>query len=154
MKVTSFVLATLLACVSADLRVIDFTAQTSQAYELATVTLATGDLLRVNLYENPTTGYVWRYANPYEDMTSVYSVEMDTYTPNSQDDELGLAGSGGVKSILLNSERSGTKNFELILVRTWEVEDFLETHTADGEPITISQIPNAGYKSVTVNVNQ
>ena len=158
MRVTcTLVLAALVASAKADFQVIDFTLDAAAAFEQATVTMGTGDLLRINLLENPSTGYEWRYANPFEDMASPYSVEMDTYVPFSESaSELdgSPAGAGGTRSILLKAERSGTKKFEAILVRSWEVEDFLETHTAKGEPITISQIPNVGYKSVTINVNQ
>ena len=159
MRVTSsLVLAALVATASADYQVIDFTVEVAAAIEQATVTMGTGDLLRINLPENPSAGYEWRYANPFEDMSSPYSVEMDTYVPYNSDSASELdgspAGAGGTRSIQLKATRSGTKKFEVILVRSWEVEDFLETHTAKGEPITISQIPNFGYKSVTVNVNQ
>ena len=152
MKVTAIVLAALVACVSASFQTLDFTGSIAGANEIISATLGTGDLLRIALPENPTTGYVWRYANPFESKENVFSVEMDDYTASPNPNV--YAGTGGVRSILLKAEVSGQQDFEIILVRSWEVQDFVENHNASGDLISISDIPNAGYKKVTINVNQ
>ena len=107
MRVTfCLVLAALVASAVADFQVIDFTVEAAATIEQATVTMGTGDLLRINLLENPSTGYEWRYANPFEDTTSPYSVEMDTFvsfgdSPSELDGS--PAGAGGMRSILLKA---------------------------------------------------
>ena len=94
--------------------------------------MVTGDLLKITLNENPTTGYVWRYENPFEMTSGVFSVEMDDYireptTLDGEDDEGPVkAGGKGLRTILLKAEKGGFEDFELILVRSWEFQNFVE----------------------------
>ncbi len=77
---------------------------------------------------------------------------MDEYTEDPN--PAVMSGVAGVRTILLKGQKEGSHEFELINVRSWEVQDFLETHDASGEAISIKDIPNAGYRKVTVNVRQ
>ena len=104
MKVTAIVLAALVTCVLPSFQTLEFTSSIAGANEITFVTLGTGDLLRIALPENPTTGYVWRYANPFESKENVFSVEMDDYTASPNPNV--YTGTGGVRSILLKAEVS------------------------------------------------
>ena len=84
MKYTAPLIAlfSLAALVSAELHVLDFTIDRDDTHELS-AHLSRGDLLRINLKENPSTGYGWRFQNPFERVSGVYSIEMDNYVEDS-----------------------------------------------------------------------
>ena len=119
--------------------------------------LKKGDLLKVTLSENPSSGYLWKYENPFEDTQGIFSVEMDDFlSKNAESDEsTANVGSGGTRTILLKGEKAGSEDFELILVRSWEFQDFIDRVDANnGTQVKISTIPNVGYRKVTVNVQE
>ena len=95
--------------------------------EQKTLQLKSGDLVRIALAENPTTGYNWKYANPFEDALGIYSVQMDDFEKSTEE---GAVGKGGVRTIVLKAEKSGSENFEIVYVRSWEYKDFVETQKA------------------------
>lgn len=80
MKGTLLVASALLlaSLASAELHMIDYSVDRNAGDELS-VTIASGDLLRINLQERPGTGYTWRYANPLQSTSGVFTVEMDDY---------------------------------------------------------------------------
>ena len=78
MRATSgLILATLLvAAVTANLHSVDFRVNTVDKI----IDAKSGDLIRINLSENPTTGYKWKFENPFEKNNGVYSVQMDDFS--------------------------------------------------------------------------
>ena len=78
MRATSgLILATLLvAAVSANLHSVDFRVSTDDKV----IDAKSGDLIRINLSENLTTGYKWKFENPFEKNNGVYSVQMDDFS--------------------------------------------------------------------------
>lgn len=86
---------------------------------------------------------------------------MDDYiipAPENDDEESDGGpkfGRGGERMILLKAEEAGKDDFELILVRSWEAQDFIErVDTANGEPMQMKNIPNVGYRKVTIEVKE
>ncbi|TNV75295.1 hypothetical protein FGO68_gene14007 [Halteria grandinella] len=134
---------------SAELHQLDFTLDRDDSTELS-ATLAPGDLLRINLKENPSTGYAWRFQNPFERPSGVYSIEMDNYVEDAN--PASQAGVAGLRTLLLKGEKAGTDDFELVYVRLWEVQDFVEATDSNGKAIEMKDVPNAGYKKITVTV--
>ena len=123
MRATSgLILATLLvATVTANLHSVDFIVNTDDKV----IDAKSGDLIRINLAENPTTGYKWKFENPFEKKNGVYSVQMDDFSQEVAQE--GMAGAKGTRTIVIKAEKAGSDNFELVYVRSWEYKDFIET---------------------------
>ena len=125
------VIATILLSISATVAVrpttfqADFTpkVQSNKIIKKQQVfTMKAGDLVNITLSENPTTGYVWVYKNPFKNLTGLYSVETDqSIQPPTQDGEPQMPGAPSFRNIILKAERGGAEDFELILVRSWEL---------------------------------
>ena len=122
MRATSgLILATLLvAAVTANLHSVDFIVNTDDKV----IDAKSGDLIRINLAENPTTGYKWKFENPFEKNNGVYSVQMDDFSQEVAQE--GMAGAKGTRTIVIKAEKAGSDNFELVYVRSWEYKDFIE----------------------------
>ena len=122
MRATSgLILATLLAAaVTANLHSVDFRVNTDDKV----IDAKSGDLIRINLAENPSTGYKWKFENPFEKNTGIYSVQMDDFSQESSQE--GMAGAKGTRTIVIKAEKAGSDNFELVYVRSWEYNDFIE----------------------------
>ena len=142
-------LLALASLATATITTVDFTLASDDTEEID-VSISEGDLIRINLRENPTTGYAWRFQNPFQRPSGVYSIEMDNYVedPNPE----AKTGMAGVRTLLLKGEKKGTDDFELVLVRLWEVQDFIEATDGTGKAIMMKDVPNAGYKKVSVTV--
>ena len=110
MRATSgLILATLLAAaVTANLHSVDFRVNTDDKVIDAKI----GDLIRINLAENPSTGYKWKFENPFEKNTGIYSVQMDDFSQESSQE--GMAGAKGTRTIVIKAEKAGSDNFELV----------------------------------------
>ena len=66
-----------------------------------------------------------------------------------------MAGAKGTRTIVIKAEKAGSDNFELVYVRSWEYKDFIETQQAkNGAPIAMKDVPNQGYRKITVNVSE
>ena len=150
MKYTALALLALASLVSGNLHLVDFTISRDDTNEIS-ASISSGDLLRVNLRENPSTGYAWRFQDPFKRNSSVFSIEMDDYVESYNPDA--KSGMSGVRSLLLKGENAGSDDFELVLVRQWEVQDFVDTVDEHGQPIQMKDVPNAGYKKITINVS-
>ena len=111
-----------------------------------------GDLITILLKENPTTGYVWRYENPFEKNSGVYHVHMDEYEANDNPNKMN--GHGGKRAIVLKADKVGSDDFELVLVRSWEFKNFVERTTSNGGVFKMKDVPNAGYRKVTLTVQK
>ena len=143
-------LALCLAFASANLYQADFTLTQDDVFNFQ---VKKGDLLRVTLKEIPSTGYVWRFQNPKENNLGIYSVQMDDYSSPKSADEENPVGTAGKRTIVLRAENEGQEEFELILVRSWEYKDFVETTTSNGQTISMKDVPNvAQYKKVVISV--
>ena len=57
-----------------------------------------------------------------------------------------------MRTLLLKGEKAGTDDFELVYVRLWEVENFVEAFESNGNVINMQDVPNAGYKKIKVTV--
>ena len=123
MRATSgLILATLLvAAVTANLHSVDFRVSTDDKV----IDAKSGDLIRINLSENPTTGYKWKLENPFEKNNGVYSVQMDDFSQEAAQE--GMAGAKGTRTIVIKADKAGSDTFELVYVRSWEYKDFIET---------------------------
>ncbi len=87
-----------------------------------TVTLATGDRLRVVLTENPTTGFRWQLT-PVD--VAVLRLEMDDYqrAPGTG------VGGGGARVFRFAAVGPGNVNLRLELKRAWELQAAREAFT-------------------------
>ena len=74
-------LALCLAFATANIYQVDFTAITDESVNIQ---IKQGDLLRVTLKEIPSTGYVWRFQNPFENTLGIYSVQLDDFTEKAK----------------------------------------------------------------------
>ena len=123
-----------------------------------------GDLMRVNLKENPSTGYVWRFQAPQQNKLGIYSVQMDDFTEPKSDsgvdgesdgdmpEGLSMTGVAGRRTVVLRADKEGRDEFELVLVRSWEYKDFIESKA--GEAIKMKDVPNAGYRKLVFTVKE
>ena len=143
-------IALLATSISAELIHVDFTDRDTAEMTEINHSIKEGDLLQVTLKENPTTGYVWRYENPFEKASEVYTIEMDEYTERTNSELKN--GVTGIRTIVLKAEKAGTDVFELVLVRSWEVQDFIEARAANGEPVKMNEVPNVEYHLIRINV--
>ena len=138
----------LVAAVSANLHVIDF----KTTIEEQVVNAKTGDLITISLRENPTTGYSWKFQDPFQKSSGVYSVQMDDFSTQNDD---GAVGSTGTRTIVVRAEKAGSDDFEVIYVRSWEYKDFVEqTQATNGQAVPMKEIPNGGYRKVTIKVSE
>jgi predicted secreted protein len=114
------------------------------------------DLLRVTLKEIPSTGYVWRFQNPFENKLGIYSVQMDDFTEQAQGaNGENPVGAAGKRTIVLRGDQIGQEEFELILVRSWEFKDFVEVANSNGQILKMKDIPNAvQYRRVIITVKE
>ena len=134
-------LALCLAFASANIYQVDFTAITD---ETVNIQIKKDDLLRVTLKEIPSTGYVWRFQNPFENKLGIYSVQMDDFTEQAQGaNGENPVGAAGKRTIVLRAEQIGQEEFELVLVRSWEFKDFVEVANSNGQIVKMKDIPNA-----------
>lgn len=88
-----------------------------ESYNGRTVTLAADDILEIVLFENPTTGYLWRILAP------------DVATPDSpcrlvdsfvRPASAAIPGGGGIRHWQFKRVKPGTCKFEFDCVRSWE----------------------------------
>ena len=134
-------LALCLAFASANIYQVDFTAITD---ETVNIQIKKDDLLRVTLKEIPSTGYVWRFQNPFENKLGIYSVQMDDFTEQAQGaNGENPVGAAGKRTIVLRADQIGQEEFELVLVRSWEFKDFVEVANSNGQIVKMKDIPNA-----------
>ena len=62
---------------------VDFTQNSDIDQLTGHIQVTAGDLIKVTLAENPTTGFLWLYEDPMTKTQGVYSVDMDSYTASS-----------------------------------------------------------------------
>ena len=146
-------LALCLAFASANIYQVDFTAITD---ETVNIQIKKDDLLRVTLKEIPSTGYVWRFQNPFENKLGIYSVQMDDFTEQAQGaNGENPVGAAGKRTIVLRADQIGQEEFELVLVRSWEFKDFVEVANSNGQIVKMKDIPNAvQYRRVVITVKE
>ena len=146
------VLALCMAFAAANIYQVDFEKSDNEM----NLEVKRGDLLRVNLKENPSTGYVWRFQAPQQNKLGIYSVQMDDFTEaksnsNSTVDETPV-GMAGHRTVVLRADKEGRDEFELVLVRTWEFKDFIDSNA--GQPLKMKDVPNAGYRKLILTVRE
>jgi predicted secreted protein len=73
-----------------------------------------GDLVRVQLEENATTGYRWSVA----EVDDALRIESDDFTPPGS----GAAGAAGQRVVVVRPLRTGDARLVLHLQRSWEAE--------------------------------
>ncbi|WMW24987.1 protease inhibitor I42 family protein [Methanolobus sediminis] len=107
----------------------------------STVYAIIGDLIIVELEENPTTGYSWNmtYSEGLE-------VQEDVYTQASAN--VTLVGAGGSHMWIFEVIETGEQSISAIYVRPWEEI----TGTEDGYELTIQVIPESGLITDTGTV--
>jgi inhibitor of cysteine peptidase len=93
----------------------------SQADQGNTVEVQQGDLIVIQIDENPTTGYRWELGSYGQQV--VEFVDSDYQSPTGA----GMGG-GGTRSFRFRASTAGRSTIQLRLRRSWEPEDaFLET---------------------------
>ncbi len=146
---TLILAALMVAAASANLHMVDFNSGSNEK----ALTIKSGDLVRITLSENPTTGYAWKYEDPFTKNTGVYSVQMDDFT--QEEGHEGMTGAKGSRTIVIKAEKAGSEDFELVYVRSWEYKDFVETKRAgNGAPVAMKDVPNAGYRKISLQVSE
>ena len=146
---TLILAALLVAAASANLHMVDFRSGSDEK----TLAVKSGDLIRMTLSENPTTGYAWKYEDPFTKNTGVYSVQMDDFI--QEEGQEGMAGAKGARTIVIKAEKAGSEDFELVYVRSWEYKDFVETkRAANGATVAMKDVPNAGYRKISIQVSE
>ena len=110
----------------------------------------------MTLKEVPSTGYVWRFQNPFENKLGIYSVQMDDFTEQAQSGNgENPVGTPGKRTIVLRADQLGQEEFELILVRSWEFKDFVEVSNSNGQIVKMKDVPNAvQYRKVVITVKE
>ncbi len=79
----------------------------------STVNVTAGEEFKIDLKENPTTGYMWNAT-----VTSGLEILNDTYTPDAA--ASGMVGVGGTHSWILTGKDAGMQKFEAVYMRSWE----------------------------------
>lgn len=72
--------------------------------------------LRIDLDENPTTGYVWQYTVDGDE--NVLKEVLAIYSPEDTDGK--VSGAGGIKRFIFEPENAGTVNLTFTLARSWQ----------------------------------
>lgn len=80
----------------------------------STLHLRTGDEFTILLEGNPTTGYLWQFAAPYDE--TVVILKGDRYISPSE----ALCGAPGKRSLTFVAEDPGRTGLKLVYVRPWE----------------------------------
>jgi inhibitor of cysteine peptidase len=83
-----------------------------QTQNNASVEIAVGDSLRVQLSENPTTGYRWRLLT---NATPALHMVQDDFEASASE-----PGGGGIKFWTFAAERPGTVALRMELLRSWQ----------------------------------
>ena len=78
----------------------------------STIAAAVGDRVRIQLDENPTTGYRWQ--SPAE--SSLLKLVDDDYAPTAD----GGVGGGGTRTLVYEALAPGKGSLKLALARAWE----------------------------------
>jgi predicted secreted protein len=60
----------------------------------------------VTLKEIPSTGYVWRFQNPFENKQGIYSVQLDDFTEQAHaaNGEENPVGASGKRTVVLRAD--------------------------------------------------
>ena len=84
------------------------------------VDLEVGDLVNIDVSENPTTGFIWIYNLPKSNSNAIYEIVSDRYVrPQGENSQDPAIGSQGVRKIGIKVTKVGDFNFELALARPW-----------------------------------
>lgn len=78
------------------------------------VNLEVGDVVRVNLEGNPTTGYMWEMLSPESPMLSVIEKTFDSSSDR--------CGAGGVFLFTFRADMVGQSELQFAYLRPWEKE--------------------------------
>ena len=144
MRTQAVILALMVAFAAANLHSVDFSTGENEL----NLKVKVGDLVRIVLKENRSTGYSWKFNNPFENASGIYTVPIDDYSQQSKEGN----GAAGVRTIVLKIEKAGSENFELIYVRSWEMDTFVDTaRSENGSPVAMKNIPNEGYRKISIN---
>lgn len=79
----------------------------------STISTPIGKEFRIDLRENPTTGYMWNAT-----VTSGLVIQNDSYTIDNA--APGMVGVGGTRSWLISGTEAGLQHFRAIYSRPWE----------------------------------
>lgn len=96
------------------------TLQLSQADNSKLITLSQGDILSIELPENPTTGFRWEIdqaADRSEQAIDIITLESSRFVSAG-----GGSGGGGDRTFILKAARAGTAQIVLKLWQPWEGE--------------------------------
>lgn len=77
--------------------------------------LQTGDIVRIDLFGNPTTGYTWEVSSQ---STCLLDLLENSYSPASS-----LVGSGGTFTFRFQAKSCGSANLSILYLRPWEKEE-------------------------------
>jgi len=80
--------------------------------------LSVGEVLSIQLEENPTTGYQWSLDSLSNEL---FEIIKDEYYQNMN----AMTGGGGVRKIQLKLKRRGEDIIHLTLRRVWEIENLI-----------------------------
>ena len=87
------------------------------------------------------------FTEPKSDSDSNYDGEEDG------PEGIGMTGVTGSRTIVLRAEKEGRDEFELVLVRSWEYKDFIESKSGEVAP-KMKDVPNAGYRKLAITVKE
>ena len=101
-------------------RLIDFNFRSTADGSFETVNCHRGDRIRIQLEENPTTGYQWIIPEEAEGFNVIWSLESSDYqgSPNN-----GMMGVGGTRTFILDINDSGNEYLTFVYGRPWLYDD-------------------------------
>ena len=137
---TFFILAALMCLTTAKIVHIDL----ENALGDKAIELQVGDMLKIEVPQNPTTGFSWIYVNPSEKNGGALSIVKDDYVRDAQPENgEPMHGQGGKRFILIRAEEAGvTEVFEMVYAKAWE---FNGVYSPDNDKII-------GYHKIFVKV--
>lgn len=92
--------------------------QLQKADSGSTTTISIGDIVTINLSENPTTGYSWAFSIEPESQNFISDISEKYIAPNNN-----LVGSGGIKEYSFKAINTGEITLTGYYRRPWEKLD-------------------------------
>ena len=81
-----------------------------------TWTVRAGDTIRIEIFENPTTGYRWEVEASDERLVTLAGTSFSTSSP-------GKVGSGGTRTFTFSALSPGDTEIRLVRRRSWEAKE-------------------------------
>ena len=109
-------------------------------------TMKVGERLRIDLDENPTTGYQWQInMPPTNEGTDPIAIEQNAYAMKQMEATVGgahLVGGGGKRTLVIIGNSEGSATIEAAYARPWEFKGFNQASSSEQHTIRIKVLPS------------